>query len=62
ITNFSVNTIITALQAPEWENLLTKIGADAMLHLLTKTSVFIKLPNECLCQMTGMPLIYAMPP
>jgi hypothetical protein len=33
-----------------------------MLHLLTKTSIFVKLPNECLCQMTGMPLIYAMPP
>ncbi|KAG2356179.1 hypothetical protein BDR07DRAFT_471973 [Suillus spraguei] len=33
-----------------------------MLHLLTKTSIFTKLPNECLCQMTGMPLIYATPP
>jgi hypothetical protein len=30
-----------------------------MLHILTKTSVFIKLPNECLCQMTGQPLTYA---
>lgn len=61
-TNTFVNTIITALQGPEWVNLLTRIGADAMLHLLTKTSIFVKLPNECLCQMTGMPLIYAMPP
>ncbi|KAJ8580772.1 hypothetical protein M405DRAFT_752860, partial [Rhizopogon salebrosus TDB-379] len=62
ITNVFVNTIITALQAPEWEKLLERIGADAMLHILTKTSVFIKLPNECLCQMTGEALIYTVPP
>jgi hypothetical protein len=33
-----------------------------MLHLLTKTSIFIQLPNECLCQLTGEPLIYQIPP
>ncbi|KAL4064397.1 hypothetical protein J3A83DRAFT_4101147 [Scleroderma citrinum] len=58
ITNRFVNTIITALQAPEWEILLQRIGADAMLHLLLKTSVFISLPNQCLCQLTGEALIY----
>lgn len=58
VTNRFVNTIITALQAPEWETLLQRIGADAMLHLLLKTSIFVSLPNECLCQLTGEPLIY----
>ncbi|KAI6123581.1 hypothetical protein EV401DRAFT_1271406 [Pisolithus croceorrhizus] len=29
-----------------------------MLHLLLKTSIFVSLPNECLCQLTGEPLIY----
>jgi hypothetical protein len=24
-----------------------------MLHLITDTSIFVSLPNECLCQMTG---------
>ncbi|KAF9061333.1 hypothetical protein BDP27DRAFT_1163730, partial [Rhodocollybia butyracea] len=53
ISNPFVNTIITALQGPEWALLLQRIGVDAMIHLLTKTSVFVSLPNGCLCQMTG---------
>jgi telomerase reverse transcriptase len=32
---------------------LRRIGADAMLHLLTETSIFVALPNDCLCQVTG---------
>ncbi|TFK40170.1 hypothetical protein BDQ12DRAFT_486484 [Crucibulum laeve] len=61
ITNYFVNTIITALQAPEWESLLQRVGEDAMLHLLTDVSVFISLPNGSLCQMTGEPIIYLVP-
>jgi hypothetical protein len=30
-----------------------RVGADAMVHLLTETSIFVSLPNECLCQLTG---------
>ena len=33
-----------------------------MLHLLTDASVFVPLPNECLCQMTGTPLIFLPSP
>ncbi|KIJ66969.1 hypothetical protein HYDPIDRAFT_85271, partial [Hydnomerulius pinastri MD-312] len=62
ITNRFVNTMITALHAPEWETLLQRIGADAMLHLLLKISLFISLPNECLCQVIGEPLIFIPPP
>jgi hypothetical protein len=82
ITNYFVNTIITALQAPEWDTLLQRliyliinihlppdvevfsplsIGADAMLHLLTETHLFVSLPNDCLCQMTGEPMIHMAP-
>jgi hypothetical protein len=32
-----------------------------MLHLLTEVSVFASLPNQCLCQMTGEPLIHTVP-
>lgn len=39
-----------------------RIGADAMLHLLLKTSIFASLPNECLCQLTGEPLIFVSLP
>jgi hypothetical protein len=33
-----------------------------MLHLLTETSIFVPLPNECLCQLTGMPLVFLPSP
>jgi hypothetical protein len=39
-----------------------RVGVDAMLHLLTETSVFASLPNQCLCQMTGEPLIHIASP
>ena len=32
-----------------------------MLHLLTETSVFLSLPNGCLCQVTGVPVIFVTP-
>ncbi|RDB25955.1 Telomerase reverse transcriptase [Hypsizygus marmoreus] len=46
---------------PEWDMLLQRIGVDAMLHLLTETHIFISLPNDCLCQMTGEPIIHTKP-
>ncbi|KAJ7455325.1 hypothetical protein B0H11DRAFT_1739971, partial [Mycena galericulata] len=57
LVNLHVNTNVTALHAPEWEVLLQRIGTDAMLHLLTDTSLFIALPNECLCQLVGEPIL-----
>jgi hypothetical protein len=32
-----------------------------MLHLLTETHLFVSLPNDCLCQMTGEPVIHMTP-
>lgn len=32
-----------------------------MLHLLLETSMFASLPNGCLCQMTGVPLMNVIP-
>jgi hypothetical protein len=32
-----------------------------MLHLLTETSVFLSLPNGCLCQVTGVPIVFITP-
>ncbi|KAL1738673.1 hypothetical protein HDZ31DRAFT_8702, partial [Schizophyllum fasciatum] len=61
LRNTFVNTIITALEGEEWETLLSRIGADAMIHLLTDTSVFVPLPNGCLCQMSGVPLVNLRP-
>ncbi|KAI0749800.1 hypothetical protein C8Q80DRAFT_1058573, partial [Daedaleopsis nitida] len=62
LTNYFVNTMITALQAPEWEMLLHRIGENAMFHLLTETSVFVSLPNGCLCQLTGDAIVNLKPP
>ena len=39
-----------------------RIGEDAMLHLLSETSIFVSLPNGCLCQMTGDPILHIRPP
>lgn len=61
ITNFFVNTVITTLQEPQWDLLLRRIGVDAMLHLLTDTSLFLSLPNGCFCQVTGEPIIHMIP-
>ncbi|KAG6908673.1 hypothetical protein DXG01_003687 [Tephrocybe rancida] len=61
IRNYFVNTIVTALQSPEWETLLRHIGVNPMLHLLSETSIFITLPNGCLCQMTGVPIVLLTP-
>lgn len=33
-----------------------------MLHLLAEASIFAPLPNECLCQMTGTPLVFLPSP
>lgn len=30
-----------------------------MLYLLTETSIYLPLPNDCYCQLTGPPLIYS---
>ncbi|KAH8117876.1 hypothetical protein DFH11DRAFT_1503619, partial [Phellopilus nigrolimitatus] len=62
LTNFFVNTMVDALQAPEWEILLERVGEVVMLHLLTETSLYSPLPNDCFCQLTGPPLIYTVPP
>ncbi|KAI0359809.1 hypothetical protein OH77DRAFT_1358930, partial [Trametes cingulata] len=62
LTNYFVNTIVTALQAPEWEILLDRIGENVMFLLLCETSIFVSLPNGCLCQMTGDPLVNLKPP
>ncbi|EIW57607.1 uncharacterized protein TRAVEDRAFT_106738, partial [Trametes versicolor FP-101664 SS1] len=62
LTNYFVNTIITALQGPTWQTLLERIGEDAMFHLLVDTSIFVPLPNGCLCQMTGEAIVNLRPP
>lgn len=41
--------------------LLSSIGEDAMLALLSSTSIFLQLPNGCLCQATGRPMC-TLPP
>jgi len=41
--------------------LLSSIGEDAMLGLLSSTSIFLQLPNGCLCQATGKPMC-SLPP
>ncbi|KAF8526334.1 hypothetical protein BU17DRAFT_19714, partial [Hysterangium stoloniferum] len=53
ITNYFPNTNITALQSLEWRTLLLRIGEAAMYNLLVNTSIFVSLPNDSFCQLTG---------
>ncbi|KAL4243808.1 Telomerase reverse transcriptase [Abortiporus biennis] len=62
LLNSHLNTIVTAILAPEWRCLFERIGEDAMFHLLTEAYIFVSLPNGCLCQMTGEPLIHTKAP
>lgn len=32
-----------------------------VFHLFTETSIFLALPNNCYCQLTGVPLIHLQP-
>lgn len=38
-----------------------RIGVDSMVHLLADTSIFVSLPNDCYCQMTGKIILYLAP-
>lgn len=42
--------------------LFRRIGEDAMFYLLTETSIFVSLPNDCLCQITGDPILHMQSP
>ncbi|PFH53166.1 hypothetical protein AMATHDRAFT_39050 [Amanita thiersii Skay4041] len=61
IENSGINTIVDSLQELEWETLLRRVGMDVMIHLLTETSIFISLPNDCFCQMSGKFIHYLTP-
>jgi len=61
--------MVNTLQGKSWVRLLSRlvffswcelrayeinrVGEDVLLHLFTETSVFIPLPNGCLCQVMG---------
>ncbi|KAF9147000.1 hypothetical protein BG015_011419, partial [Linnemannia schmuckeri] len=50
------NTLEIFVRSAHWETLLQRIGQPAMLYLLTQTSIFAALPNNCYCQITGPPI------
>ncbi|CAK5268459.1 unnamed protein product [Mycena citricolor] len=56
--NRQVNTNVIALCSDEWETLHSRIGTDAMVHLLANSSFFFALPNDCFCQLSGTPIAY----
>ncbi|OAQ26960.1 hypothetical protein K457DRAFT_60515, partial [Linnemannia elongata AG-77] len=47
------NTLETFVRSEHWETLMRRIGQPAMVYLLTQTSIFAALPNNCYCQITG---------
>ncbi|CDZ98129.1 telomerase reverse transcriptase [Phaffia rhodozyma] len=51
-----VNTNLQLFETVSWTLLLTRIGPNLLHHVLSKTSLFIPLPNQCLSQLTGTPI------
>ncbi|KAI8602220.1 hypothetical protein EDD21DRAFT_295577, partial [Dissophora ornata] len=51
--NYFINTLESFVRSAVWELLRKRIGDAAMLYLLTNTSIFAALPNNCYCQITG---------
>ncbi|KAI1315063.1 hypothetical protein EDD11_001356 [Mortierella claussenii] len=47
------NTLEEFVRSEIWWTLLRRIGDAAMLYLLRETSMFVALPNNCYCQITG---------
>ncbi|GJE88721.1 telomerase reverse transcriptase [Phanerochaete sordida] len=57
LENYFINTMTTVFEASEWIALYERLGTDIIFHLLTETSLFIGLPNDCYCQLTGEPIM-----
>ncbi|VDB94295.1 unnamed protein product [Peniophora sp. CBMAI 1063] len=62
LKNDTFNTNVTALHNTHWEELLKRVGTDMMTHLLTNTSIFVPLGNDCFCQLSGQPIVHTRPP
>ncbi|KAJ1979265.1 Telomerase reverse transcriptase [Dimargaris xerosporica] len=50
---YAPNTLVNFIKTRPWQLLLDRIGEPAMVHLLTQTSMFVQLPRQNWCQITG---------
>ncbi|KAJ7555272.1 hypothetical protein O6H91_05G029300 [Diphasiastrum complanatum] len=50
------NTTYEVVTATSWSVLLSRVGDMLMLYLLSHTSIFIPLPNNCYLQVAGYPI------
>ncbi|KAJ2082978.1 Telomerase reverse transcriptase [Coemansia sp. RSA 988] len=56
VTNHFVNSSVVELNSSRWSRLLSRVGTEAMAHLLYRTAIFLPLLNESYCQISGVPL------
>lgn len=52
-----INTSHTVFSSPAWRILLSRVGSGPLVHLLSRTSVFVPLENGCLLQIAGTPVV-----
>lgn len=52
-----INTSHTVFSMPAWRTLLSRVGSGPLVHLLSRTSIFVPLENGCLLQIAGMPVV-----
>ncbi|KAJ2617586.1 Telomerase reverse transcriptase [Coemansia sp. RSA 1365] len=56
VTNHFVNSSVVEFNSNRWSCLLSRVGTEAMAHLLYRTSIFLPLLNEGYCQISGEPV------
>ncbi|KAL3695661.1 hypothetical protein R1sor_009737 [Riccia sorocarpa] len=52
----SANAAVEMVNSESWRLLLSRVGDLVMLHILTHAAIFTPLPNDCLLQVSGVPV------
>ncbi|KAL2612832.1 hypothetical protein R1flu_024524 [Riccia fluitans] len=56
----SGNAAVDMLNSDSWRLLLSRVGDMVMLHILSHVAIFTPLPNDCLLQVSGVPVYSAV--
>ncbi|KAH9575747.1 hypothetical protein CY35_01G126800 [Sphagnum magellanicum] len=49
------NIAVEVVNSQSWVTLLSRVGDETMLHILSHSAIFVPLPNHCFLQVTGLP-------
>ncbi|CAK9255929.1 unnamed protein product [Sphagnum jensenii] len=55
IQSLASSTSMEVVNSQSWVTLLSRVGDETMLHILSHSAIFVPLPNHCFLQVTGLP-------